>query len=341
MRVALGLALVLGVAWVGAAAAGSSAVAGCRQVASGGYAPTWIPGGKIAYAGPGSFANRVVVTGVDGQAPRCAVASLSRSDTLQEVRWGPGGRLVYADTDFTLFSRDPRSSRVHTLRHDLGNVGNGESIFSLSPNGREIAFTADCRCSVELGTRVGVMSELGGRVTWLSGAWPGEAEDPSWSRLGREVAFSIPSGIAVVPVAHGGRPVLFRLPARCLSTSWSPNGRWIACLSPGGGIDSTLEIVDTSGGRTRSVLGRFSSFCWSPSSKMMAVQGPGAVIDTVSVTGGSARVALPNGLRPGADPPAWSPDGRWIAFSAIGTANDLDRRVYVIRPDGRDLRRVG
>jgi hypothetical protein len=159
---------------------------------------------------------------------------------LEEVGWGAADRIVYADTNYTLFSLDRKTGKTREIGNELGAVGNGESVFSLSGNRRELAFTANCRCAVQKGTRVGVTSVTGGRVWWLSRGWPGRAEDPSFSPDGTRVAFETPSGIAVEPT-HGGRIKMFPLAALCGRTAWSPNGRWIACVR----AYSTLDLIHT------------------------------------------------------------------------------------------------
>jgi Tol biopolymer transport system component len=340
---ALWLLVVLLSLAVGAGSAGAAArlrsSQRCGQVAPGGQAPIWLPGGKrIAYLGPAAYPVRVVVADVSGAAHRCAVASVPRGDTLQEVGWGADRRVVYADTNYTLFSLDRKSGKTREIGTELGVVGNGEPVFSLSRNRREVAFTANCRCALQQGTRIGVSSVTGGRVWWLSRAWPGRAEDPSFSPDGNRVAFETPSGIAVEPT-HGGPVKTFPLSGRCLSTAWSPNRRWIACLSPGGGAYSRLDLIDTGTGRTRALASSVVDFSWAPNSRELAIQGPNAVIGTTSLSGKTQLFAL-RGLRPGAGLPAWSPAGHSIAFSAISTTHEQDSRIYLMNLDGRHLRRI-
>jgi len=308
-------------------------------VARGGQAPVWLPGGRrIAYLGPAAYPVRVAVVGVSG-AHRCAVASVPPGDTLEQVGWGADGRVVYADTNYTLFSLNRSTGKAREIGDEPGVVGNGEPVFSLSQDRRQVAFTANCRCTVEEGTRVGVVSVVGGHVWWLSRRWPGRAEDPSFSPDGRKVAFETPSGIAVEP-AHAGRITIFSIGGRCLSTAWSPNGRWIACLSPGGGTYSELDVINTATGKTRKLARSIVSFSWSPNSKALAIQGPPAgVIGTVSLSGAERLFPITR-LRTGVAPPSWSPDAGSIAFSAISTNNELDSRIYLIQPNGHHLRRI-
>jgi len=51
------------------------------------------------------------------------------------------------------------------------------------------------------------------------------------------------------------------------------------------------------------------------------------------------KVSSPGGNSQG---PSFSPDGKWIAFSASYDADDIDNgcEIYIMRTDGTDLRRL-
>ena len=86
---------------------------------------------------------------------------------------------------------------------------------------------------------------------------------------------------------------------------------------------------------------------WSPDGRRLAFVAPGGVdergndlgldIWVMDLAGGPA---LDVTRRKGDDTtPAWSPDGQWIAFTNDGR-DDKIRMVYMVRPDGSDMRRL-
>src|SRR5581483_4276220 len=138
------------------------------QSYTGGYGPVWSPDGtQIAYIGPEPNLlahpptdgwNHVLVVSVTGggapkvvaTAPRCRepAGATSCQPPVDEVRWARDGRMFY-ETESTLWSTAGHSAER------LGVIGSGgEDPFVVSDDGREVAFTAPCRCSVEQGTEV-------------------------------------------------------------------------------------------------------------------------------------------------------------------------------------------
>jgi Tol biopolymer transport system component len=139
--------------------------------------------------------------------------------------------------------------------------------------------------------------------------------------------------------------------------AWSPSGKEIVFASSrpqrGGGIDH-LYLMRPDGTHllrlTRDRLdAREPSF--SPDGKQIVFAA--RVLDGnndyterglvyLIATNGTHRRWLTPGLRGDASVPAWSPDGRWIAFIDTRYTDSGDSRsdLWVVRPDGTDLHRL-
>ncbi len=77
--------------------------------------------------------------------------------------------------------------------------------------------------------------------------------------------------------------------------------------------------------------------CWSPDGAALAFCGDirsGFALHTMAIADGVARPIV-EGFS--TSTPAWSPDGAWIAFTALTSGAS---GVFVVRPDGSDLRRL-
>jgi Tol biopolymer transport system component len=176
------------------------------------------------------------------------------------------------------------------------------------------------------------------------------------------------SGAAVILVAtvllyvgsrYGGQPTpapLSGLRWTDQTPSWSPDGRTVVFASnrahPKGGIDQLYKMSANGAGVRRLTWGgddaREPSF--SPDGRRIVYAGNvldssrdftnASGIFTISANGTDVRFLTP-GLLGAAYQPAWSPNGRWIAFlddtapNAAG-ADPID--LYVMRPDGSDRR---
>lgn len=157
--------------------------------------------------------------------------------------------------------------------------------------------------------------------------------DPSFSPDGRSIAYaSDQSGsfeIYVRPVAANGREIQITTDGRQnFQPSWSPDGQTLVYSSMRGrGIWS----IPASGGTPRRITDFGSRPAWSPDGKRIAFQSSplvdlspyargaplSSVLLVVDVATGKTtpltRAGVPQG---GHGTPAWSPDGRQIAFTA-------------------------
>lgn len=155
---------------------------------------------------------------------------------------------------------------------------------------------------------------------------------------------ALPSN-ALVTVAPNGRQrrtLLGRAPVDYQLPAWSRDGRRVSY----GRCDlddlCRIGIVNVTTGRARLLSWRGSAPSWSPDGRRLAfATGPATEwgrLSTGPLNGGRVRRLARHLV---IDAPSWSPDGRHIAFVALRGLDDVAAPwLYVIRPDGRGLRRL-
>jgi Tol biopolymer transport system component len=132
---------------------------------------------------------------------------------------------------------------------------------------------------------------------------------------------------------------------------WSPDGQRVAFDA--GGATASIWVVDADGTDatqlTSSTEGGVPA--WSPDGSRIAYvrtpvrgnqgQSNGFEVWVMNADGsGKARVYESSCCMSDWRAPFWSPDGEWIAFGVGVDANPQDTGLFVVRPDGTELRRI-
>jgi Tol biopolymer transport system component len=122
--------------------------------------------------------------------------------------------------------------------------------------------------------------------------------------------------------------------------AWSPDGRSIA--SGTRAVSGGIAVVRLDGTGRKQIVGeKASSLAWSPDGTRLAFlqqQGARTQLDVVNADG-SGRKHLARNLDLKA--PAWSPDGKWIAFTNyIDNYPHAAFSIYLVKPDGTHLHRL-
>jgi Tol biopolymer transport system component len=136
------------------------------------------------------------------------------------------------------------------------------------------------------------------------------------------------------------------------SPTWSPDGQWIAFVSDraevGQGSDN-IWLLDTAEGQVQQLTNSDATLqediepAWSPDGSQIAFLRHsllGELGDPTSPSGlwlvdvstGEEQLLLEiTGQLVGVQPPVWSPNGRWLAYNAPGTA---DTDIWVVSVEG-------
>jgi dipeptidyl aminopeptidase/acylaminoacyl peptidase len=265
------------------------------------------------WIGAAFFLTAVFAIGGAGDALPAASADTSGAVVFQSDR----------DGDLELYAVNVDGTALTQLTHN--DVDDSSPL--PSPDGKRIAFY---RSAVGLA----VIDVEGTGLRALRGCTIAASWSPDSSHLACTTSGGV--GISVADIASGN---VVRLVQRGSDPSWSPDGRTIAY------VDAGVWVVQADGGVPRRVTNRIldSPPSWSPDSRRLAYIGSATGsgpydLFTIGVDGAGERRLVRD--VDSTESSQWSPRGSPIAF-AKSVAHGPSDAIYVVRPDGTGLRRVG
>jgi WD40 repeat protein len=166
----------------------------------------------------------------------------------------------------------------------------------------------------------------------------------TWSGDGKRLLFTGGHEIYAAPAGGGPEREIVALTrpgvVGLFGLQSSSDGKWISFIANGETRTGGLYAVRSNGTGLRLIARDAESSAWSPTSDRLAFAGEKGV-GLVDVENGRHRQLTSDRLDdPANEPPAWSPDGRWILYRrndlGYGAAPGYHVQLWAMNADGTD-----
>lgn len=252
-----------------------------------------------------------------------------------------------AQTKISFVSKNSGHKELYIIDYDGYNLKQITHERSLvispewSPNGRKIAFTSYKNKNPDL-----TVVSLKSRKKKIIASFPGLNATPAWSPDGKKIAFtSSKDGNPEIYLIDTKRNIRRLTHFRGIDTSptWSPDGKKIALTSDRSGTPQ-IYIMDAEQGDAKmikrvSFRGSYNDMpVWSPKEDKIAyssLRNNRFEIVILDLTIGK-EVPMAES-RYSKESPAWSPNGRFIAFSSTVSGESA---VFIMQSNGTGIRRL-
>ncbi len=222
-----------------------------------------------------------------------------------DVRWpaiSADGRTIVFEHDFGIEKLDVASKRVTPLKFDIG------------------AETEESLTEVR--------------------DFNSQMDDFELAPNSRRIVLSVHGEVFTVPVEEGDLRQITDNPARDRAVSYSPDGKWIAFISDRSGREELYVVAADGAGEPQKLTDidalKFG-YDWSPDSTQIAFTSSDDKLRTVTVANKEVK-ELSASHYGNIGGPAWSPDGKWIAYSKPDVTRTSD--IYIVASAGGEEHRA-
>jgi tricorn protease len=218
---------------------------------------------------------------------------------------------------------------------------------TISADGKTIAFERDFGvCKLDLASKVvtplhfDIAAETQESLTEFR-EFSSTADDYDVAPNGRRIAVAVHGRIFTVPTDENGElRQITDGPVRDQNLSYSPDGKLLAFVSDKNGREEIYVTNPDGAGEPKKITdidALKASYLWSPDSKSIAFTTSEGKLCTISAEGKDFK-ELASSKYGNIGRPAWSPDGKWLAFSKSDVSRSND--IYLIPATGGDAVKV-
>src|SRR4051812_7833991 len=222
-----------------------------------------------------------------------------------DVRWpsiSADGKTIVFEHDFGVSKLDVTSKRVTPLRFDI-NAETEESLTEVRNFNSEV-------------------------------------DDYDLAPNSRRIVFTVHGEVFTAPVEEGDLRQITDSPARDRNVTYSPDGKWIAYVSDRSGREEIyVSAVDGAGEpqKLTDVDALKAGYSWSPDSTQIAYTSSDGKLRTVVVASRETK-EITSSRYGNVGQPAWSPDGKWLAYSKADVSRVTD--IYLVPSTGGEEKKV-